>query len=518
MKHATDRIIAASRPIGVAQGLGAKDLDQATVFSRIAILTGETDALETLNGRWCFINALRLMSRVVGNLQVVLPDNLPEFRSEVGKLTTQLWSQGRVDLVEMDEARWDEAAAILNVGHQVRAGYPWTSIISNGWVARCTSGAKTISADCDQANPIAAMLAASLGVTEVFKRVYGVPIEKAAPLGCCEFSLFEYSQAPRGLGPMLPAQIQIPNTLLLGAGAIGNAIALLISQLPLTGNLTVVDKQVFGDENFGTCVLLDNESSIGRSKAVEISAWLGQTNSHIDAKGIESDIESLFSGENLQEKLIDVVINGLDDVDARHAVQKLWPNILVDGAINSIGSSVVTHSMAHREFSCLRCTFELPNKDHLKEQSEATGLSRASLEGDQNRLITDSDIDAADEASQPWLREQQRLGRTICSTMQIAQIEGLGLRLEKGFLPSVPFIASAAAALVMGQMLRNLLWPNEEFVHQFQFPNMFEGVENGHRFTRFASKNCECMRHAVLIDRLLTKRASQLGAPTPHGQ
>jgi molybdopterin/thiamine biosynthesis adenylyltransferase len=518
MKHATDRKMAASRPIGVAQGLGAKDLDQATVFSRIAILTGEKDALGTRNGRWCFISALRLLSRVVGNLQVVLPANLAEFRSEVGELVPQLWSQGRVDLVEMDEACWGEATAILNVGHQVRAGYPWTSILSNGWVARCTSGTTPISADCDQANPIAAMLAASLGVTEVFKRVYGVPVERAALLDCCEFSLFEFSQTPRGLGPILPAQVQIPNTLLLGAGAIGNAIALLISQLQLTGNLTVIDKQVFGDENFGTCVLLDKESAIGRSKAVEIAAWLERTNSHIDAKGIESDIESVLSGDILQEKLIDVVINGLDDVAARHAVQKLWPNILVDGAINSIGSSVVTHSMAHREFSCLRCTFELPNKDHLKEQSEATGLSRASLEGDQNRPISDADIDAADEASQPWLREQQRLGRTICSTMQVAQIEGLGLRLKKGFLPSVPFIASAAAALVMAQMLRNLLWPDEEFVHQFQFPNMFDGVESGHRFARFASKNCECMRHSIFIDKVLAKRASHLSVQLLHSQ
>lgn len=517
MKQEIDRQMAASRPLGVAQHLGAMDLDQVTVFSRIVILTGEKDALGTRNGQWCFINALRLLSRVVGHLQVALPDNLAEFRSEVGELIPQLWSQGRVDLVEMDEACWEEATAILNVGHQVREGYPWTSILSDGWVARCTSGTTSISADCDQANPIAAMLAASLGVTEVFKRVYGVPIERAAPLDRCEFSLFEFSQTPQGLGPILPPTVQIPNTLLLGAGAIGNAIALLISQLQLTGSLTVIDKQEFGDENFGTCVLLDKESSIGRSKAVEIAAWLEQTNSYIDAEGIKSDIESVLSAEILQGKLIDVVINGLDDVAARHAVQKLWPNILVDGAINSIGSSVVTHSMANREFSCLRCTFELPNKDHLEEQSEATGLSRASLGGDQNRPISDADIDAAAEASRPWLQEQQRLGRTLCSTMQMAQVEGLGLRLKKGFLPSVPFIASAAAALVMAQMLRNLLWSEEEFIHQFQFPNLFEGVETGHRFARFASKNCECMRHSVFIDKVLAKRASQLGAPPSQG-
>jgi hypothetical protein len=94
-----------------------------------------------------------------------------------------------------------------------------------------------------------------------------------------------------------------------------------------------------------------------------------------------------------------------DDVGARRAVQKLWPSLLVDGAINSAGAVVVTHSTSHRRFACLRCAFTEPNEDHRAWQVKATGLHQNSLEGDQNRSITDEDIAMADESVREWLRE-----------------------------------------------------------------------------------------------------------------
>ena len=71
--------IASSRPIGVAQVLGGVALDEATVFSRPVVLTGEHTTLLTRNGQWCLLDSLRLLSRIVGPLTVVLPAGLGEF-------------------------------------------------------------------------------------------------------------------------------------------------------------------------------------------------------------------------------------------------------------------------------------------------------------------------------------------------------------------------------------------------------------------------------------------------------
>ncbi|NIF45513.1 hypothetical protein F3J14_32645 [Burkholderia sp. Tr-862] len=203
---------------------------------------------------------------------------------------------------------------------------------------------------------------------------------------------------------------------------------------------------------------------------------------------------------------IDLVINGLDDVGARRAVQKLWPSLLVDGAINSVGTAVVTHSVGHRRFACLRCTFAEPNEDYITQQIKATALHKSSLEGDPNRLINDTEISAAYASAHEWLREQQRLGKTICSIISTGMAENLGLTLAKGFRPSVPFVATASAALVAAQLLRNLVWPQERFVHEFQFGSLFAGPSTATAVGRLAASECECTKNAGLIDMLIACR------------
>lgn len=241
-----DKDLASTRPIGVASALGASALAPEVVFARRVVLTGEASCLQHQSGRWCFLDCLRLLSRVVGELSVIVPDSLPEFQAEVDAVLSGLWSQGRARHVAGSESDLRAATAILNVGPTVRPELPWTSIMANGWVARCTSGAHPLPKGDDEANPLACMLAASFGVTEVFKRVYGVPAHKAAPMVDGAFSLFELSSEFSDFGPALPPEIALPNTLLLGAGAIGNALVLLLSQLPLTGRMLVLDKQTFG--------------------------------------------------------------------------------------------------------------------------------------------------------------------------------------------------------------------------------------------------------------------------------
>lgn len=497
--------LTASRPFGVALEMGAGALDPKTVFAKVVVLTGEAATLNSRNGQWCFLNCLRLLARVVGELWVALPDDVPELQVEVQRLLPALWSQGHVTQVPHHQGSWQRAAAVLNVGPNVDASLPWTSIMANGWVARCTSDAHALPLECELANPMACMLAASMGVTEIFKRVYGVPLDVAPPVLDAAFSLFEMNSSYDGFGPPLPNEITIPSTLMLGAGAIGNGLALLASQLPLRGDMVLMDKQNFATENFGTCTLLDSASWIGKPKAHMLTQWLAGR-SALRVEPMKSTIEDALAGEDLGRKKIDLVVNGLDDVEARRAVQRLWPRLAVDGAINSVGAAVVTHSLSKPELACLRCAYDSPSADLAATQSAMTGLSLETLSGDQNRVISDTDVASAREDARLWLREQQRQGRTICSTMQAAQAEGLGLRLQEDFSPSVPFVATASAALVLAQVLRNLLWPDERFVHIFQFPNIFAGPDLQTRVKRWASAGCECQRHRAVIDRLVAAR------------
>jgi hypothetical protein len=84
--------------------------------------------------------------------------------------------------------------------------------------------------------------------------------------------------------------------------------------------------------------------------------------------------------------------------------------------------------------------------------------------------------------------------------------ERLGLQLAKGFRPSVPFVATASAAMVVAQMLRSRLWPAERFFHEYQIANLFIGPSTGAKLFRMASKSSNCTMHRTVIDSFVEKR------------
>lgn len=504
-----DTPLEASRPMGVAHELRASKLDGNTVYARQVILTGELETLSSPNGQLCLLNCIRLLSRVVGHLVIALPDGLGDFEQVVTRLAQNVWSQKCVTLQTPNDALFEAAWAVLNVGNRARSDVPWTSINSNGWVARCTSGAIPLCKDCEQANPIGAMLAASIGVGEVFKRVYGVPTASRPMIDMEEFSLFTMGTEFDSCGPALPARLKLPGTLMVGGGAIGNALALLISQLPLTGVLHIIDKQVFAVENFGTCCLLDNPAWVRQSKALVLADWLtANTQGDLIVTGELATIGDAIDSNGLSRRGVDLVLNGLDDNLARHDAQRLWPSLMVDGAINSMGAAVVTHSVAHPEWACLKCSFQLPRKDELALQARATGLSEASLHGNTNRPINEADIDSAQPDVRELLHNEMRRGNTLCSALPaLLAVQRLGIEVADGFRPSVPFVATAAAALVVAQVYKSLCWPEDQrFLHQYQIADLFMGFNTGQALFRHASPDCDCVTRRNAIVALAQKR------------
>ena len=400
------KVKASSRPFGVAESLIGVQIDRDAVLRRAVVLTGERETLLTENGRWCLMDCIRLLPRIVGQLTIWLPPGLGALEDEVRYAATTVWGNGSVVLALDDtEVGIADAAAVLNVGSGVRPDLRWTAVNSNGWVARVTSGNQPLPSDVNQANPVAALMAASLGVTEVFKRIYGVPPDVAPLLDLTEFSLYELTTSPKGIGPRLPADVNLPDTVLVGAGAIGNGIALLLSQLRVRCRLHVIDKQAYADENLGTCILLDDVTWLGNSKAERLAKWL-RTHSSTEVTGEQALVSEARAGDAVKSMAVDLVLNGLDDVQARHDAQMLWPSVLVDGGINAVGAAVVTHRLDRPGWACMRCGFRLPTTNERDVQSAATGLSHSSLLMDYGRMLTDADVEQAVEAKRPWLREK----------------------------------------------------------------------------------------------------------------
>ncbi len=327
-------------------------------------------------------------------------------------------------------------------------------------------------------------------------------------LGKTEFSLFDHSSSPESIGPPLPSEIQLPDTLLVGAGALGNGIALLAAQMPLRGRIHIVDKQDYADENLETCILAQADW-ITKPKATHLGDWLAK-NGKLEVTGEKNIIETARTGAIASSMQIDLILNALDDVSARRDAQDMWPAVIIDGGINEVGAAVVQYRLDRPDMACIKCWFETPQVDEKKLQSQLTGLSLDSLT-DMGRVLNDADVDRSAPEKREWVRQQAKDGKTVCSLISEATLATrLGVESSAGFKPSAPFVATAAAALVVAEAIKSILYPKAPITSMVQVASMFLGPElTTQKIGRPPSSSCQCVVHRNLIQRLHAKKGNK---------
>lgn len=481
-----------SRPAATAAQLGEAAVDQHRFLGKRVLLTGEQDALATVNGRECFLNSLRLLIRICRNVDIAFPNGCDELMHVARQTADRLAFGGDVRVLSgpADLAAYD---AILSIGHQARSGLPWTVINANGWLARVSSGGTDLPNAHGIANPISALAAASLGSSEVFKRLLHLKPERGKLLDGMAFSLFTFGASEVDPGPRLPAQLVIA-PVVVGAGAIGNGIVAALSQLPIFGRVTIVDRQMFGPENLGTSLLLGPDD-VGKPKAlVAASALRG---AGLNARGYHEDVATFGArlGSELPHPCI--VLTGLDNVEVRHAVQDLWPDVVIDGAIGNFGCQVSLHPWGE-DVACLRCLFRQPAGESAERvASRITGLHAVRL-GSAEELLTEEDVLAAPSDKQRWLRE--RVGRPICSIVQEGVAQALSAEQQRDeFSPSVPFVACLSACMVVSEMVKVAAGWSTPLEPRFQF-DVLRGPAFGQFYPQGRRADCLCVTRRRNID------------------
>jgi molybdopterin/thiamine biosynthesis adenylyltransferase len=475
--------LAYSRPQKSAEQLGNLAEDRHRFLQKQVFLTGDPEVLATQNGRECLLDSIRLLVRICPNIVVGLPQQSGELLTEAKTLADEIAFGKTVEF--WDRLRnLDQFDAILSIGTKVRSDLPWTAINSNGFVARVSSVDADISGSCDCANPVGALAAACLGVGEVFKRLIRLKPERGEMLNGLAFCLRTYAQNASEYGPAIPETNS--DLLVVGAGAIGNGIIHLISRLPFGGKITVVDRQKYGRENLGTCILMSSDD-LDKSKAVRLAEILNR--SGIQAEGKLAPFEEYAA--SLAEYPT-VVLTALDNIDGRYGVQRaLWPDVVIDGAIGDFTCQVSRHPW-QGDIACLICLFQRPAGRPADEvQSEVTGLLRSRLQ-DPNSLVTESDVEAAHPEKREFLRS--KVGKTVCSVVQQAMAQKISDEQQpENFEPSVPFVACFSACMVMTEALAHVCGWESKLEPRFQFDFLL-GPAYGLELPQTRRSDCICGR------------------------
>jgi molybdopterin/thiamine biosynthesis adenylyltransferase len=487
-----------SRAQKAADALGQLAGDRHRFLEKRVLLTGEEAILITENGKNCFLDSLRLLGRICQHIVLSIPPSGEPLMEAAIAVADQLAFGTQIDFIHEpgDLPGYD---AILSVGAQVHPDLPWTTINSNGWLVRVSSGDSALAAECDRANPIGALAAACLGASEVFKRLIRLRAERGELLNSFSYSLRTYNLSRTDFGPELPDDLPA-DLLIVGAGAIGNALAHLISRLNFSGEIRIVDLQVYELENMATSILVGLDD-LTRPKAFVLAEHLEKAGRN--AKGFHMPLAQYVKDFAICPS---IAISGLDNVDARHEVQRsLWPDVVIDGAIGDFACQASRHPWAD-DVACLICLFRKPARKPAEElQQEGTGLSHDRLTKPDS-IVTQSDVERAPVEKRSFL--QSRVGRTVCSVVQEAMAQNLSTdRQRSGFEPSVPFVAGFSACMVIAETIAHVCgWPSE-LQPRFQF-DFLMGPGYGHCLPQARRADCVCARRGN-IDKVRALRMAR---------
>jgi molybdopterin/thiamine biosynthesis adenylyltransferase len=340
-----------------------------------------------------------------------------------------------------------------------------------------------------------------MGAAEIFKVLVQMRPQRGAPISPTTFSLLSYKTGDNDPGLSVPA-ILAGNITLVGAGAIGNAIAFLLRTLPIQGRLDIVDYQDFGQENLGTCMCI-GPGDIGQPKSTVLASLFG---SRPNVHAYKERVSDYIHRVEVSREYPMVVLSALDAIEPRHELQGLWPDLVIDGAIGPFECQASCHPWG-KDIACLRCLFRQVSRSSELLAQSATGLRRERL-AKPDSVITAEDVANAPSEKKEWLMNQ--LGRPVCSVWQEGLARELSsVDLSRAFRPSVPFVASMSACMVVTELIRYLAGWEPVLGPRFQF-DMFAGPKLGQMLPQGRRRDCTCVTRSHNIEFVRNGRQSRL--------
>lgn len=475
-----------SRPIAAAaELLDANEREVERLFRNARVLVRLADEhVDSADAHATFLLAVNEILRFCPNVAVTAPS--APLLDACDALARDI--HGTASGVErVSDAAIERFGAVLSVGLEVRSRHGWVTVGSAGWVARVASGsASSASLRNPQTVPnvLGALAAACLGAGRIFLILVGRELVTEPS----ELSLFDYRSGPVGTldpGPALPNRLEL-ETLLIGCGAVSSGWTYAIRRLPITGDVEAVDRQALGDENIGPYVIA-RVTDIGAPKAEIVRDLLTPA---IEVTPRTEEFHFFKARlRHRQTNVPELVVAGVDNVETRYEIQRLWPAVVIDTAAGGLTSQVIVKHLAD-EGQCLLDAHTLPPSEEttIGRLSRISGLQPERIEDDFEHAVSAEDVAQAPPALHTSLEEAHRAEKPRCG-----YLTDLNLRDEPSdeqFAPAVPFVTAFSGIVAAGETIKHL---TEAASGSLQFQFSFQSGR-GRKATRRCTAGCECRR------------------------
>ncbi|MBZ5560747.1 MAG: hypothetical protein LAO77_26125 [Acidobacteriia bacterium] len=497
------------RHLGLASELAGKSRSEVIrkfVDQRL-LLTGDPERLATPAGRLMLLVTANLIARFCPKIDLQLD---PSERMLVDETLGLLH---RIDSSRHAEFRMVARPALSTYAGALAIGAPTTGmpvdvvIDAAGWLAAIsTIGALPPLPRTADGNPFGALIAAALGAAEIFKHLVKPRPGKAFPFGTATFSAYDYSVDSLDPGPTLHPATVLPPTLLAGVGAVGNAFLLALSNVPnVCGDLYPVDKEQVDDpSNLNRYSLAeerdaDPEHPMPKTHlAVRLFEGTG-LDVHPLQVPLDTALKRVHNGELPRPT---IVASAVDNNAARDDLQKLWPDVLLEGATDHTLAQVSRHEHGSG-LACLLCIHSRPSNanefSYVSHAAEISGLSQAVIAAslrDAEMVVTDAHIEGAPDAMRTHLAAH--VGKPICSV--VGELERLSAKpaAELPHQPTVSFVSMMSGVLMAAELVKYVGGLGSGLLTFFQIDTMFP-LQNAGLQTVEAVSNCYCITRSDAI-------------------
>lgn len=359
--------------------------------------------------------------------------------------------------------------------------------------------ARDASVDISQARPphvLGCVTSAAFAVAEVFKDLAPVVDDKRvdhAHLRWCPVSLsHDLTRAP-----MLATPLQL-DLALAGCGAIGTAVAMILAEVDARGQVLLLDRETFAKENIATYSIGGEEDARRSRRKVDLVAERLQTKYTVTTR--DGDVETLVGAvDQGVVRWPRLVINGLDSVKARHDIQLLWADRVIDAGTG--GTAVALHDIVAETGPCLMCFFGRGAQVSTQERLvEVTGLALELVGRGDDDLLPEH-IGHLSEEQRALLEPQ--LGKKICN---LANALGL-IAGASDFQAAVTFVAVQAACLAVGRLIAVELGMDD--LPNFVLYDTLIGPRDDAMEQRKPTSTCYCQTKAGRVAKLRVERLAR---------